>query len=99
MTAPEFDHLIFEPGAWHSATAGWPLGARGLYHLLTDAQHGLGGTLPADEELLREFVHATPAEWRELWPLVAPRFPRLKGGGRRNTEYFRFLVAIIPGGV
>jgi uncharacterized protein YdaU (DUF1376 family) len=89
MSGPGFPWLKWYPRDFASATRGWPLVARGLYHALLDAQWDIGGctvgTLPDDEKQLQLIAAATPAEWRQAWPYVEPKFPQVPGG-RRNAR-------------
>jgi uncharacterized protein YdaU (DUF1376 family) len=100
MTAqlPPFHRMPWYPRDFLAATRGWPLVARGLYHVLLDAQWDLGGfgvgTLPADEKQLQCIAAATPAEWREAWPYVEPKFPKADGG-RRNARLEHHRAAAI----
>ena len=84
---PQFPWLKWYPRDFASSTRGWPIPARGVYRELLDAQWDAGGvdvgTLPDDEEHLREIARATPAEWKVAWRFVASKFPQVEGG-RRN---------------
>ncbi len=42
--------------------------------------------LPANPELLRRLVDATPEEWAEVWPLLERQFPTGDDGQRRNIR-------------
>ena len=89
MTGPPFHRMPWYPRDFASATRAWPLVARGLYHALLDAQWDIGGssvgTLPDDVKQLQRIAAATPAEWRQAWPFVGPKFPKVEGG-RRNAR-------------
>lgn len=86
---PQFARMPWFPRDFASATRAWPLVARAVYRELLDAQWDVGGiepgTLPDDEEQLRELVRATPAEWRLAWRFCEPKFPPV-AGGRRNAR-------------
>lgn len=81
--------MAWYPRDFVCSTRTWPLEARGVYRELLDAQWDMGGsgvgTLPDDEEQLRELARATPEQWRVAWRLVEPKFPRVEGG-RRNPR-------------
>lgn len=81
--------MAWYPRDFVCSTRTWPLEARGVYRELLDAQWDMGGsgvgTLPDDEEQLRELARATPEQWRIAWRLVEPKFPRVEGG-RRNPR-------------
>jgi uncharacterized protein YdaU (DUF1376 family) len=86
---PQFPRMPYYPRDFASATRGWPLVARGVYHELLDAQWDSGGctigTLPDDQALLRDVARVTPSEWKVAWRYVEPKFPRVDGG-RRNAR-------------
>ena len=81
--------MTWYPRDFTSATRTWPLEARAVYRELLDAQWDAGGsgvgTLPDDEEQLRELARATPDQWRVAWRFVEPKFLRVEGG-RRNPR-------------
>ncbi len=85
----QFPRMPWYPRDFASSTRGWPLIARAVYRELLDAQWDIGGleegTLPDDEEQLRQIARASSAEWRVAWPFVGPKFPRVSGG-RRNAR-------------
>ena len=89
MNLPPFHRMPWYPRDFASATRGWPMVARGLYHALLEAQWDVGGatvgTLPDDEKQLQRIAAATPAEWRQAWPYCEPKFPKVEGG-RRNAR-------------
>jgi uncharacterized protein YdaU (DUF1376 family) len=82
---PQMALMPWYPRDFASATRGWPLGARGAYRELLDAQWDLG-SLPADAQRLRSMAGATPAEWKVAWPLVKLKFPEGPDGLRRNQR-------------
>ena len=88
-SGPAFPRLPWYPRDFSSSTRTWPLLARAVYRELLDAQWDIGGsdvgTLPDDEEELRQLVRATPSEWRAAWRFVECKFPRVEGG-RRNPR-------------
>lgn len=89
IAAPRFAWMKWYPRDFSSSTRGWPLVARAVYRELLDAQWDAGGnetgTLPDDEEQLREIARASKTEWRIAWPFVEPKFQRVEGG-RRNLR-------------
>ncbi len=77
--------LPWYPRDFASSTQGWPLISRAVYRELLDASWDLGG-LPADPEILRRIVGATPSEWDAAWPLVAAKFEADADGKLRNAR-------------
>ena len=83
--APQMAKMPWYPRDFASATRGWPLGARGAYRELLDAQWDMS-SLPGELGELRAIAAATPAEWRIAWPFLAPKFPTGEDGRRRNPR-------------
>src|SRR5687767_5036594 len=44
------------------------------------------GSLPNDEEILMELARVTPAEWKEIWPILQPKFEKNGDGRIHNLE-------------
>jgi len=87
---PQLAMLPWYPRDFASATALWPLVARGVYRELIDLQWNLSsvenpGILPEDPDALRMAIRATLTEWKIAWPLVEPKFPPVPGG-RQNAR-------------
>lgn len=95
---PQFAKLPWFPRDFASATRVWPLIARAVYRELLDLQWDVGGiepgSLPDDEQQLRELVRASPAEWKLAWPYVEPKFPKVEGG-RRNARLEEHRAAAV----
>ncbi len=82
---PQMARLPWYPRDFSSSTRDWPLLARAVYRELLDASWDIGG-LPADLEILRRIVGATPSEWDAAWPLVAAKFEADADGKLRNAR-------------
>ena len=68
----------FYPKDWLASTRGLSGAARG-YHADLLALSWLNGGLDTDPEILRRSVGAEKAEWRRVWPELAPRWREVAG--------------------
>lgn len=68
-----------------AATLGWSLAEKGLYFCLLFASWELGD-LPASTDELARIAGATPDEFREVWPRVAPKFEAIASGRLINRR-------------
>ena len=84
-SGPQMARLPWYPRDFASSTQGWPLISRAVYRELLDASWDIG-PLPADQEILRRIVSATPSEWDAAWPLVATKFEEDSDGKLRNSR-------------
>ncbi len=84
-SGPQMARLPWYPRDFSSSTRDWPLLARAVYRELLDASWDIGG-LPAELEILRRIVGATPSEWDAAWPLVAAKFEADADGKLRNAR-------------
>ena len=84
-SGPQMARLPWYPRDFASSTIGWPLISRAVYRELLDASWDIG-PLPADSEILRRIVGASPTEWDAAWPLVATKFETGSDGKLRNLR-------------
>ena len=76
------------PDDFAGSVRGWSTLQRGGYRDALDAQWTLDG-LPADPQEIRKAIGATPAEFRQIWPKIAPKFPIGEDNRRRNPRLER----------
>ncbi len=84
-SGPQMARMPWFPRDFASSTQGWPLISRAVYRELLDASWDIG-LLPADSEILRRIVGASPTEWDAAWPLVAAKFEVGSDGNLRNAR-------------
>ena len=84
-SGPQMARMPWFPRDFASSTQGWPLISRAVYRELLDASWDIG-PLPADSEILRRIVGASPPEWDAAWPLVSTKFETGSDGKLRNAR-------------
>lgn len=79
MAKRDLPMMPWFPRDFLAATRGWSVTAKGVYRELLDVQWE-EGSLPDNQEELRELIGATPEEWAIGWAKAQRKFTKIEGG-------------------